>query len=187
MKVTPFPTDFYTIHHPSNKEDLLRACKNAVRVEDQRFGWGKLSFSQKERIDPIEIYKELIPSIQEFCNDLKIKSIEIKVSDAWRNTYKNGYFQEPHDHADCDLACVIFLDDYAEEESTLYFTNLRHQCEPTEIWSNIVNVHSWKMTPDKGSVIFFPSHMLHGVTPHNLKKERITVSLNLTLLTPLDK
>ena len=65
MKVTPFPTDFYTIHHPSNKEDLLRACKNAVRVEDQRFD-GENYLFHKERIDPIEIYKNLFLVFKSF-------------------------------------------------------------------------------------------------------------------------
>jgi|TARA_R100000030_G_scaffold88536_2_gene72510 uncharacterized protein (TIGR02466 family) len=181
MKVTPFPTDFYTIHQPSNKEDLIRACKNAKKVKDQHFRWGYLSISQKERIDATEIYKELIPCIEEFCNDVGIKSIGVEVNDAWRNVYKKGYHQEPHDHTDCDLACVIFLDEYKKDQSSLYFTNLRHDCEPSAVWSKIINVHSWKMTPPRGSVIFFPSHMLHGVTPHNSKKERTTVSLNIVL------
>jgi len=181
MKVIPFPTDFYTYHEPSNKEDLIRACKKAPKDKDQRFSWGKLSISKRERIDATEIYNELIPCIEEFCNDLEIKSVGIKVIDAWRNTYKKGYHQEPHDHRGSDLACVIFLDDYKEDQSTLYFTNMRHWCEPSDEWTNILNVHSWKMSPPRGGVMFFPSHMLHGVTPHNSKKERTTVSLNMTL------
>ena len=183
MKITPFPTDFYTIHLPSNKEDLIKACKTAKRVKDQHFSWGKLSISQKERIDATEIYKELIPCIEEFCNDLGIKSIGVKVNDAWRNVYKKGYHQEPHDHtaSGSDLACVIFLDDYKEDQSTFYFTNLRHMCEPSDVWSKVLCVHSWEMKPPRGGVMFFPSHMLHGVTPHNSKKDRTTISLNMSL------
>ena len=35
--------------------------------------------------------------------------------------------------------------------------------------------------PDKGDIVFFPSHMIHGVSPHKSDNPRITVSGNITI------
>ena len=34
---------------------------------------------------------------------------------------------------------------------------------------------------DKGDIVFFPSHMIHGVSPHKSDNPRITVSGNITI------
>ena len=34
---------------------------------------------------------------------------------------------------------------------------------------------------EKGDIVFFPSHMIHGVSPHKSDNPRITVSGNITI------
>ena len=40
---------------------------------------------------------------------------------------------------------------------------------------------SISIEPERGDILFFPSHMLHGVTPHKSDTPRITVSGNIKL------
>ena len=179
MKHIPFQTDFYSYIIPSNKEYLLNLCENSPKVKNQTFLWGSKSVSEKIRINPNGFCDALKPAINEFFTELGATAPKINVHEVWKNIYKKGYHQELHYHPGCDLSCVIFLDDYKEGQSKFYFSN-RHSCEITNMWEKYVNIDSWYMYPERGGVIFFPSHMLHGVTPHNLSRERKTISINIS-------
>lgn len=182
MRYIPFQTDFYSYIVPPNKEYLLNICKTAPKTKNQSFLWGSKSLSDKIRLNPNGFLNALSPSLKIFFDELGVEHYNTDVTEVWKNSYKKGYHQEIHDHPDCDLSCVIFLDDYKEGQSKFYFSN-RHSREPNSVWGNIINLHSWYMYPEKGSLIFFPSHMLHGVTPHNSNKNRETISINLNIKT----
>ena len=36
--------------------------------------------------------------------------------------------------------------------------------------------------PKAGDIIFFPSYMLHGVTPHRMEEPRTTIAFNLRFI-----
>ena len=40
---------------------------------------------------------------------------------------------------------------------------------------------NFQIEPDKGDILFFPSHMLHGVSPHKSDTPRVTISGNITI------
>tara|TARA_B100000287_G_C20372321_1_gene678203 strand:- start:89 stop:643 length:555 start_codon:yes stop_codon:yes gene_type:complete len=182
MKSIPFPTDFYSYIIPPNKDHLLKICESAPKVRDQSFVWGSKSISDKVRLNHNGLLEALEPSLKIFWDELDMSPPnQIKILEGWKNIYKKGYHQELHYHPSCDVSCVIFLDDYKEGQSKFYFSN-RHSCEPTSIWGKIINTNSWYMYPERGSLIFFPSHMLHGVTPHNLNEERKTIALNFDIV-----
>ena len=44
-----------------------------------------------------------------------------------------------------------------------------------------IDMLNYSVAPKAGDVLLFPSYMLHGVTPHNSKKPRRTVSFNIHL------
>lgn len=180
MKHIPFQSDFYSYIIPENKEYLLKVCENAPKVNNQFFSWGSKSISNKKRLNPNGFLEALGPSLKDFFAELDLENYNVIISEVWKNVYEKGHHQELHYHPGCDLSCVIFLDDYTEGQSKFYFSN-RHSCEPSSVWGKIINNDSWYMYPQKGSLIFFPSHMLHGVTPHGLSKERQTIAINMNI------
>jgi len=188
MIVVPFKNDFYSYIIPPNKEEVLEHCWKSKNIEDQSFSWGFKSFSKKENIDPEGFEDVLYPSLDLFLSEIYIDNCDISIESdlVWKNTYYKGYHQEIHSHIPSDFSCVIFLDDYDDNSSQFYFFNENGRNTPFKLKSLCNdNRHymddSWAMKPEKGSIIFFPSHMLHGVTPHFSEKPRTTVALNFIL------
>lgn len=125
-----------------------------------------------------ENYPEALlqPSI-DLLNRFIGKEVTLKMNRPWVSEYARGDHQEVHDHNDCDLVAVYFPE-YLEGFSKFYFVdrnvNLsRPVRDLLELPNNlVVNVKA-------GDIIFFPGHMLHGVSVHKSDIIRRSLSCNL--------
>lgn len=177
-----FPNYFYNIG--SAKEELIPYLESLPPHEDQSFMWGKKCISQKTRLSFDDSLMNLLnDNIVEFFNHFTLSrelNLAINFLEVWENKYERGNFQEIHDHLDgmTNLSCVIFCNDWSEDGSMLYFQN-KHLSEIDQFWkANVLN-STYYMTPKRGDVLLFPSHMLHGVTPHREDIVRKTFSINM--------
>ena len=63
-----------------------------------------------------------------------------------------------------------------------FYFHHRHHSDWSEEWRSLFFPESRVyLRGEKGQVLFFPSHMMHGVTPHNSDKLRKTVAFNIKL------
>jgi len=175
-----FTNNFYSKFQSPNKEELLEKCVNCKLHADQKFSWGNGCILKKERLDVQEVSNVLIPSLKQFLQEMGI-NYDVEVHDVWKNTYEKGNFQEIHYHPNHDLTAVVFLDDHDDNFGIFYFYN-RNGIEVSEKWTGVINSFTYYIQGNAGDVLFFPSHMLHGVTPHLSDKERRTVSFNLNFV-----
>jgi len=177
---------FHSEIFPSNKEEMLDAIENADLRPDQYCSWTDGCLVKFERLDFknnfVEIFK---PSLDQFFDDiqLNISGLKLFCQDIWRNTYTKGFFQETHDHLPCNLSGVVFLTDEQEGDGQFYFHH-RHASEVSNEWrslgfSPILGGQRKFVKAERGKVILFPSHMLHGVSIHKSDNIRKTVSFNL--------
>tara|TARA_B100000287_G_scaffold222648_1_gene210031 strand:- start:733 stop:1314 length:582 start_codon:yes stop_codon:yes gene_type:complete len=178
-----FLSHFHTIIDPPNKEELLDVCENGELHEDQHFPWKQDCEVTLNRISLASMSQQVLgPSIRLFFKELEtVEPCRIIMCDAWRNTYNKGDFQEVHDHLPHHLSGVIFLDDYEDGFARFYFHN-RHHSEWSEQLSELLDLNSrFHVDGKRGQVLFFPSHMMHGVGIHRSDKQRRTVSFNIAL------
>lgn len=165
---------------PPNKDEVIEAAEN-IQLKpsnDQEFSWGNRCLSKKERIEPTEIFQLIKPSFQIFKDSISNRSIGLKLTDAWRNIYYKGYHQEVHDHSDADLSAVLFLNDYEKGSGEFYFFD-RYSSEINGIWDKILSRND-SINYKAGDIIFFPSYMLHGVTPL-ISGERVSFAFNFDM------
>ena len=81
---------------------------------------------------------------------------------------------------DQSAICVFFLND-GEDFSEFYFKD-RHNVELSYFWHNALEVFDCiKPKIGSGDILFFPGHILHGVTAHNRKTIRKTFAFNMLL------
>ena len=121
------------------------------------------------------------PVLDQFFNEmgLNVDGLNLFLHEIWRNTYTKGFFQEIHDHFPHSLSGVVFLTDEQEGDGKFYFYH-RHGSEVSKEWIELGFIGERKFVKaERGKVILFPSHMLHGVSQHNLKQPRQTVSFNM--------
>ena len=181
----PFWNDFYSIITPENKNEIVKHCMNpSLELPKEEFEWGDECLSEKVYLKLTGFTEILKPYIIQVLSKIIDEDIPygFSVDEVWRNTYHRYYHQEVHDHRGYELSFVIFLNDSQENDARFYFINERTRLTP-DLWGDISSMmpDSIPIEGKKGDIVFFPSHMLHGVSPHKSDNPRVTVSGNITI------
>tara|TARA_Y100000114_G_C11633794_1_gene265718 strand:+ start:120 stop:695 length:576 start_codon:yes stop_codon:yes gene_type:complete len=178
----PFCNDFYSIVNPENKNEIIEHCLNAVELPEQEFEWGEHCLSEKVHLKLTGFSDLLKTSIIETLSEIIDVRYAYSLNEVWKNTYHRYYHQESHSHPNSELSFVIFMNDYSENDAKFYFLNERNRVTSTT-WLSLSEgmEDSIYVEPKKGDILFFPSHMIHGVTPHQSDIPRITISGNISL------
>ena len=178
----PFCNDFYSIVNPENKNEIIEHCLNAVELPEQEFEWGEHCLSEKVHLKLTGFSDLLKTSIIETLSEIIDVRYAYSLNEVWKNTYHRYYHQESHSHPNSELSFVIFMNDYSENDAKFYFLNERNRVTSTTWFSLSEGMEdSIYIEPKKGDILFFPSHMIHGVTPHQSDIPRITISGNISL------
>ena len=180
----PFWNDFYSIVKPENKNEIIEHCLNAIELPKQDFDWGDECLSEKVYIKLTGFTEILKPYIIKVLSEVVDEGMAygFSVDEVWKNTYHRYYHQEVHDHQGYELSFVIFLTDFHKDDAKFYFVNERTRLT-AELWGDVSGLmpDSLPVEGKKGDIVFFPSHMLHGVSPHKSDNPRVTVSGNITI------
>jgi hypothetical protein len=110
----------------------------------------------------------VIPAVKRMIEEMGLnKSSDIYVKGIWCNYYESGGFHGVHHHEKSDISGIYIL--HLEEPNTTVFYN----------FTDCMLLPMSRTTEDigEGSVILFPSHLLHEAKPSN--KARVTLAFNL--------
>ena len=180
----PFWNDFYSVVKPENKNEIIEHCLNAIELPKQDFDWGDECLSEKVYLKLTGFTEILKPYVIEVLSEVVDEGMAdgFSVDEVWKNTYHRYYHQEVHDHQGYELSFVIFLTDFHKDDARFYFINERTRLT-AELWGDVSGLmpDSLPVEGKKGDIVFFPSHMLHGVSPHKSDNPRVTVSGNITI------
>ena len=180
----PFWTDFYSVVKPENKNEIIEHCLNAIELPKQDFDWGDECLSEKVYLKLTGFTEILKPYVIKVLSEVVDEGMAygFSVDEVWKNTYHRYYHQEVHDHQGYELSFVIFLTDFHKDDAKFYFVNERTRLT-AELWGDVSGLmpDSLPVEGKKGDIVFFPSHMLHGVSPHKSDNPRVTVSGNITI------
>ena len=183
MLVAPFTSEFYTIFPAPNADEFIDSINescNSKKINNDHFIWG--TYCKVDRIplswkDTIDLYK---PSIELLYKEFS-KSFSYTLFDPWINLYKRGYYQEIHAHKGYDISSVFFAND-GEGFSKFYFSD-RHSNDIHPKLGKLIGYKPINVVEyEKGDILFFPSHLLHGLSSHNSDVIRKTLSFNFDIL-----
>ena len=171
-----FASNLYTKFKAPNSDEIMDAVNLHVQLDDyddHKFEWGKRCDVNRILLkweDCIDLYK---PSLDVFANKLNTK-FNFTIYNPWINLYKFGQHQEVHDHCGTDISSVFFMND--GDEFYFYDRNSTNLTSPFKELIGYKNAHGIEVKA--GDIIFFPSHMLHGVSPVKNDATRVTMSVN---------
>ena len=185
MIETPFWNDFFSWVSPENKNEIIEHCMNpALELPTEKFKWGDECLSEKVHLKLTGFTELLKPYVIEVLSEVIDEGIPyaFSIDEVWKNTYHRYYHQEQHDHQGYELSFVIFMRDSEENDAKFYFVNEKTRLS-AEIWGDLSGLMSSSLPIEgkKGDIVFFPSHMLHGVSPHKSDTPRVTVSGNISI------
>lgn len=171
-----FGSSFYLKFQAPNSKQIIDSINQyTLDTLTSEMEWGKrcdvntVVLNWKNFID---LYK---PNLDVVSDKLNSK-FNFTMYDPWINFYKTGQFQEIHDHSDNDMSCVFFKSSGDE----FYFYD-RNSINLSRSMKKLLNYgDSYTVKAESGDIIFFPSHMLHGVCPSKTL-ERTTMSVNFDI------
>ena len=173
--------NYFYSKYPYKKFDELREkIREATLKEDVEYSWGDACSLTREAYSAEEFKDLLIQPVEYFAFETGM-GFDVEVLDPWVNKYQKGDFQELHNHPTVDLAVVVFLND-GPDFGEFYFNDIGYtQFNPAwyPILKKLDRGSIWIPDIKAGDVIVFPSHMMHGVTPHKSDVVRETFAYNV--------
>tara|TARA_B100001094_G_C17870011_1_gene641668 strand:- start:121 stop:702 length:582 start_codon:yes stop_codon:yes gene_type:complete len=186
--INTIPHHFYSIIDPPNKKDLLFLLESTNLSTDNTPDWVNHCNIKFERVEiNQDLWDTLYPSLDIFFREvnLNIQNLKLSINDIWKNTYKEGFFQEVHDHLPLHLSGVIFLTDEQEDDGKFFFFN-QYASEVSKEWRDIgLSAQKNYVKSERGKILLFPSYMLHGVSMHKTNNPRKTIAFNIEFNTSI--
>lgn len=181
--------------HRVDNQAIIDWCYHRYNLCPQpkiRGGWQSTPFSS-ELLDDTAL-KNLKADI-----DLNIMQVRTKIginpevqhrySNFWININEPGNFMldsnSPHVHPECFLSCVYY------PKGSLTSGDLYFMSPFNGVVERIPYVHlsentgycdtRWRVTPEPGKLVIFPSWLMHWVTPNYSDDDRISIAFNISL------
>jgi hypothetical protein len=180
-----FSIPFFTISKLSNweekKNNLLKILNEyqdkVLRRGNVLSSYNKENYSDSYQnfIEKItEIFNEELHLIYEVFGSEKYPDKKANILDAWFQEQKENMYHGPHIHGMNGLSVICFLEyDEKEHTSTQFISPYQDTLR-----GNFLN-HSEKVT--EGTMLIFPSNIMHYTEPNQSKKSRIIFSMNVEL------
>jgi uncharacterized protein (TIGR02466 family) len=180
--VTEVECDFYKFIQPSLIDWIYNYQKtvNGVTLSN-RGGWQSLSdFYLDESFDKYIDYilKNIMVSLTHY-------NLNFKLSNMWININKKGDYNVIHNHPLSVMSGVFWVKTPKNCGSLVFHSP--HNFTQTLLLQNIDSeiakeqnyYESFTFKPKEGTMILFPSDMLHGVERNESDEDRISISFNL--------
>lgn len=172
---------YYKYSAPNAKEFIDKILSEDISNSENFASWSTLCSVNTYLLDTHTYIPYLIPSMKLLRDEMGM-DLNIGIEECWLNEYSRGGFQEIHNHIPSDMAAVFFVND-GEDFSKFYFWDKNSNDIATNFWRQKILYSGNHIYPDikAGDIIFLPSYLMHGVSPHVSDQKRYTFSCNLVL------
>lgn len=140
-----------------------------------------------ERPDLAPLKDYIISNVNNFLhNDLQVQDdLEFYITNSWVTIHDKDDFAPLHDHANSLFSGTFYIDIPEDDDSVFeLLTNdpyriLPHTIQPTLKDHNLVNCNLWKIKPETGTLILFPSSIKHSTTKMTSDSRRYCIAFNI--------
>ena len=165
--------------------DELKTCNEYLTsaVQSDTVNIGNEYVENYRRLEQFPKTKDILTRV---CNST-IKNIlkydsEFSITTSWLTKHKKGEECQLHNHKNCMFSAVYYYGDYDEKSAPITFKNplpdlSTYMVNPNG--KNPFNIPFMEMSPQKGSLIIFPSYLFHSVLPNNSDIDRLSLAFNL--------
>jgi hypothetical protein len=179
-------TDFVfyqkNLNHSYDKNNLLTqinadidSLKKTSKSYNQYYDKHKSYTSYFNQADSLVNYSDLCenliyPCLDNLINECNLKSPKkSRVESIWYNSYEIDSKHQVHSHKVCDISGIYLLDLNGEKNNTIFYpANHNSVFFPDNMTTEDI---------DEGSLILFPSHLLHEVPA--CKKPKVSIGFNI--------
>jgi uncharacterized protein (TIGR02466 family) len=122
---------------------------------------------------------KLVEEFDLFSSDVMKYTNEFEIITSWFTRCEEGQSSGIHNHNNCLLSGVLYLqtDENSGNIKFQNFDNRRYQMKIEEY--NVFNSIEFKLKPEDGLLIFFPSEMWHKIEESKSHNTRYSLAFNL--------
>ncbi len=115
----------------------------------------------------------------EICgfHNLNRGKIQITIGNSWANINDFGAWNKPHLHNGCWYSGAFYL--HADGDEGDFVALDKDPKIVSDFPNNARQEDQYRLRPTTGSLILFPSAMMHMVEPNRTKKDRYSISFNV--------
>ena len=183
-----FEVPIYVENIKLDNRSILKYCKK-IKKEDKGIyksnvgGWHS-SELQGKHIELNDLFHKITKKSNIFSKQIGKKN-QIKIDKIWININKYKDYNQTHFHSNCFLSGVYYVDIF-DKGGSIIFDNPAQDLIDSN-WNNddinnfnTVNSSIYRLVPNIGDLVLFPSWLKHKVEPNMTNKERISISFNLS-------
>lgn len=172
----------------SIQPDLLKWIANYKTdksgvIISNRGGW-----QSEDNIASIESFQPFVEYMRAYINHglRDFYNLEYRLLNMWININYKGNYNIAHCHPQSDLSGVLWVKcpkncgslDFYCPDAHVNDTQIQNTRFDIKNEYNLHGVYSYA-TPQEGTIVVFPSHLMHGVDPNESDEERISIAFNL--------
>ena len=115
------------------------------------------------------------------------QKLEVKIKESWFIRYNKGGMVMPHDHANCSMSCVYYVnigkDASLENGSTFFLRPYSRGSTHNDFGGLRYNDGGASLfKAEEGKLIIWPSFLIHGSKPYLGNENRVIVSANADVI-----
>jgi hypothetical protein len=116
----------------------------------------------------------ILPEIEKIKSYMNLEENDyVRISNVWMQKYKKGMDHSVHNHGNCAMSAVLYIDLPKETQPTRFISP----------FDDFTTRKSIEFTPNvkEGDIIFFPGFLHHYSPTNKSKKEKFILSFNLVI------
>jgi uncharacterized protein (TIGR02466 family) len=184
MNLQPIFTNFIAIDFLSFESipNLENFCYDKIKIEESDPGQSDLSLFELESfLRPLTL--QIQQKILELKNYFEFKEdVDLKIVRAWLNLNQNHNITSPHLHKNSLISGVLYIKAQDSGELVLLNPIVPHQyvIDPDKVKKfNSFNSAVFRVKPETGKLIIFPSWLMHYVESNPSNHDRISLAFNI--------
>lgn len=185
-----FPTIIgYAINEDIDNKELTNYClkiknevksggKNWLSNDTYNTSDGKFDITKDEKFKSLNNW--ISDRVNDYLNLIK-SSDNVKLDGGWLNIYEKGNYQEYHNHPNCAISTIYFLNCDKNSSSVCFKSPYREMLTLKYREDTIDNFDVVCYKPENGKLLIFRSHLEHAVEKQINEGVRITLSHNFKI------
>jgi len=182
-----FPTPLYANTFEGDTSEVVEYF-DTIEMDNPNPPYGVLSKNSYVLDNPIceNLTKWIKKCFTDFATHvMRYDFQEISLSQSWLTFKEPGQFHKAHTHPNSLLGGVFYYDHEPGDASIVFSKEIgsinRPYIEPKllpDFQEHLYSQEEIYFTPEKNTLIIFPSYLTHGVPPNNTNKTRKALGVN---------
>ena len=200
-----FVGEFHNEEHQGIKNDLIEFFHNyekeiktsRVGVENHNLFESKYNLHKEKSESLSKVFNFIAKGFlamssninKEYVHKLENKnpSFDVNIKNSWFIRYNNGGNVMPHDHGECSLSCVYYVqadDNLDTKNGSTYFLRPFSRGSSHNDFGGLkyASENTTSFKAEEGKLLIWPSFIMHGSKPYIGEKNRIIISANADVI-----